>query len=43
MKSFIECSICSDRFGLTDDSDELVTPCGHVYHGHCLAKWLKSW
>lgn len=41
MKSYIECSICSDRFGLDEANDEVVTPCGHVYHGSCLNKWIQ--
>lgn len=40
--NYVECSICSDRFGLTESNDETVTPCGHVFHGACLSSWLLS-
>ena len=33
-----ECSICMEE--LTDDSNIKVTTCMHVYHRHCLDRWL---
>ena len=41
--STIDCSICSETFGKTESSDEVVTPCGHIYHGHCLSDWLNRY
>lgn len=42
----IECSICSERFGINggggDSNDVIVTPCGHVYHETCISKWLHG-
>lgn len=40
--NFVECSICTDRFGLVETNDETITPCGHVFHGSCLNQWLES-
>ena len=31
------CCICSDTDSLTDTTQ---LPCGHIFHSHCLAKWL---
>ena len=35
----VACSICLESFTLT--SDIYSTPCGHVFHCHCIQKWLK--
>ena len=36
----VACSICLESFTLT--SDIYSTPCGHVFHCHCIQKWLKT-
>ncbi|XP_060533668.1 E3 ubiquitin-protein ligase TRAIP-like isoform X2 [Cylas formicarius] len=35
----INCVICSDLF--TPNSETSVTPCGHIFHYHCLAHWME--
>ena len=36
----IQCTICTELFdGL---SDIAAVPCGHVFHGECLSKWLSN-
>ena len=34
------CSICLESFNLT--SELCTTPCGHVFHCHCIRTWLQS-
>ncbi|KAK7487641.1 hypothetical protein BaRGS_00021060 [Batillaria attramentaria] len=36
-----QCCICADLF-VTDGTDIAATPCGHVFHGHCLGRWLAT-
>ena len=33
------CSICLESFNLT--SEICTTPCGHVFHCHCIRRWLQ--
>ena len=35
----VQCCICSDLF-VKNGTDIAATPCGHVFHEHCLARWL---
>ena len=35
----VQCCICSDLF-VNNGTDIAATPCGHVFHEHCLARWL---
>ncbi|XP_031629383.1 E3 ubiquitin-protein ligase TRAIP-like [Contarinia nasturtii] len=37
----IECSICYEIFD-KDNSEVVVTKCGHMFHTDCLNDWLKS-
>ena len=37
----VQCCICSDLF-VNNGTDIAATPCGHVFHEHCLARWLIS-
>jgi hypothetical protein len=34
------CSICLDEFEAGDEATKL--PCGHLYHPHCVGKWLEE-
>ena len=35
-----ECIICLEEF---ETGSELIRmPCSHVYHGHCILKWLQT-
>ncbi|XVF32916.1 hypothetical protein REPUB_Repub17cG0124100 [Reevesia pubescens] len=36
-----ECMICTEQ--LSSGTDQVVTsmPCSHLFHGHCLEKWLN--
>ncbi|KAI4319519.1 hypothetical protein MLD38_033106 [Melastoma candidum] len=36
-----ECPICLNEF--VPESEINVLSCGHVFHGHCLEKWLVYW
>ncbi|KAF7273952.1 E3 ubiquitin-protein ligase trul-1-like [Rhynchophorus ferrugineus] len=36
----ISCTICSDLFVPT--ADIYTTPCGHIFHYHCLLHWLNK-
>ncbi|XVE55331.1 hypothetical protein DITRI_Ditri03aG0150100 [Diplodiscus trichospermus] len=35
-----QCTICLD--GLLDIDDVASMPCGHVYHGGCIVRWLET-
>lgn len=37
----ITCVICSDLFTGCDDETVFATPCGHLFHHHCLIEWLE--
>lgn len=37
-----QCCICSDLFVNDDVRDIAATPCGHVFHEECLARWLAT-
>ncbi|KDP25432.1 hypothetical protein JCGZ_20588 [Jatropha curcas] len=39
-KSDLDCSICLDE--LLVGSEAKCLPCSHVYHGNCIAEWLKN-
>ena len=34
------CSTCLESF--TSRSDISTTPCGHVFHTHCIEEWLEN-
>ncbi|XP_076451841.1 E3 ubiquitin-protein ligase TRAIP-like [Babylonia areolata] len=36
-----QCCICSELF-VNNETNIAATPCGHVFHEHCLARWLNS-
>ena len=36
----IACSTCLESF--TSKSDISTTPCGHVFHTHCIDQWLRN-
>lgn len=36
------CSICLDAYGDDDDVRPVCLPCGHVFHGTCIAHWLNA-
>lgn len=37
-----QCCICADLFVHDDEKDIAATPCGHIFHEQCLARWLAS-
>jgi hypothetical protein len=49
-----ECIICkrslfepsyetiSDNKNITNDNEIVIGKCGHIFHGDCLCKWLKT-
>ncbi|CAL0333764.1 unnamed protein product [Lupinus luteus] len=34
------CSICLDDLSIGSEATRM--PCSHVYHNHCIVKWLKT-
>lgn len=34
------CAICVEE--IVVDSEEIRTPCSHIYHGDCIVKWLEQ-
>ena len=36
----IQCCICADLF--SEDTDIAAIQCGHVFHEHCLARWMTT-
>lgn len=39
----IVCSICIENLmAEKSEVDNVITDCGHVYHGACLAQWLEK-
>lgn len=35
-----ECAICMTDVDYTSNKEYMITPCGHVFHAHCLNQWL---
>ncbi|KAL8584108.1 hypothetical protein ACOMHN_011723 [Nucella lapillus] len=36
-----QCCICAELF-INNETNIAATPCGHVFHEHCLARWFLS-
>ncbi|KAF3322968.1 E3 ubiquitin-protein ligase RING1-like protein [Carex littledalei] len=38
-----ECTICLEKIFDNENKEAVVkeTPCGHIYHGECIDKWLE--
>merc|ERR1719158_622521 len=35
-----ECPVCLEKFAVGDMATKL--PCGHLFHGECVGKWLRE-
>lgn len=35
-----ECVICMNVVDVATAGARMVTPCGHVFHPHCLQRWM---